>query len=58
MNKCETCWNSRIILSENGFHYNCCLSEKKAINCLIHQKDYYLKKPDVKEDINANNYKT
>ena len=40
--KCETCANSRIVVSENGFHPICCLSEKKAIDCHIGTKDHYI----------------
>ena len=32
--KCAKCINSRSIVSENGVHYNCCLSVKKALECL------------------------
>ena len=40
--KCETCLNSRGIISENGWHYICCLSNQKAIDCIANKKDYYI----------------
>ena len=41
-NKCDTCLNSRPILSENGWHSSCCLSDRKAFNCLTGKKDHYI----------------
>ena len=38
--KCDNCLNSRRIISENGLHSICCLSEKKAMECLMKKKDY------------------
>lgn len=38
--KCEDCLNARRVLSENGLHALCCLSEKKAIECLTGKKNY------------------
>ena len=32
--KCDTCIFPRGIVSENGWHYICCLSEKEAMECL------------------------
>ncbi len=40
--KCEICANSRIVVSENGIHPICCLSEKKAIDCIAGVKDHYI----------------
>ena len=48
MNKCETCLNSRPIISENGLHSVCCLSSKKAVDCIINKKDYYVPKVPIK----------
>lgn len=31
--KCESCLNSRLVVSENGYHYQCCLSGIKALRC-------------------------
>lgn len=38
--KCDNCLNARIITSENGKHSICCLSMKKAMECLMDEKDY------------------
>ena len=38
--KCDGCLNSRRIVSENGFHSICCLSEKKAIDCITGKEDH------------------
>lgn len=35
MSKCDLCINSRTIISENGYHYICCLSEKEAMECIL-----------------------
>lgn len=42
LNKCRTCLNSRGVISENGRHYICCLSSKKAVDCITNKKDYYI----------------
>ena len=39
MNKCEGCLRSRPIVSENGIHNACCLSQKAALNCMLGKKD-------------------
>lgn len=41
MEKCQTCLNSRAIISENGIQRRCCLSSKKAVECLIGEVDRY-----------------
>lgn len=41
MSKCDLCINSRAIISENGCHYICCLSEKKAMECILNVKEYF-----------------
>jgi len=41
MSKCDLCINSRAIISENGRHYICCLSEKKAIECILNGYSRY-----------------
>ena len=43
--KCESCLNSRFIVSENGSHYVCCLSGRAAVQCMTGQRDGYIKKP-------------
>ena len=45
MQKCESCMNSRAIISENGLHYTCTLSPKKAVLCIMGNKDEYCGKP-------------
>ena len=37
--KCDNCLNARKIISENGLHSVCCLSEKVAVDCLVGKKD-------------------
>lgn len=37
---CNKCINSRPIISENGYHSICCLSDNKATECLIN-KTYF-----------------
>ena len=46
--KCETCLNSRVIISENGCHSVCCLSQKKAVDCITKRKDYYVENPSTR----------
>ena len=41
LTKCDSCLNSRIIVSENGLHSVCCLSEKKAVECITKEKNHY-----------------
>ena len=38
--KCDNCLNARRIISENGLHSICCLSEKVAIDCIMGKKDH------------------
>ena len=49
MEKCEQCLHSRPIVSENGIHYGCCLSAKKAAECMCGVKDYRERKPMVND---------
>lgn len=42
--KCDQCLNSRPIISENGIHYICCFSDKKAFACISQQKNYFVEK--------------
>lgn len=37
--KCDNCLNARRVISENGLHSICCLSEKVAMDCLMEKKD-------------------
>ena len=43
--RCDTCLNSRVIISGNGYHSVCCLSQKNAVDCITKQKDYYAENP-------------
>lgn len=45
LTKCDSCLNSRIVVSENGLHSICCLSEKKAIACMFGEKDSFVSIP-------------
>lgn len=40
MSRCEYCLHRIPVMSENGLHYNCALSEKEALECLIKEKDH------------------
>ena len=42
MKKCEKCLNSRRVISENGFHPVCCLSQKASINCITGKKSRFI----------------
>jgi hypothetical protein len=42
MQKCEKCLNSRTIISENGHHAVCCLSQKKAMDCIMGNKSSFI----------------
>ena len=44
--KCETCANIRAIISENGVHRICNLSEGLAWLCVIGKVDRYKQKPN------------
>ncbi len=48
-NLCKSCFNSRVIISENGFHYVCCFGVKTAISCMNGTKVLYKPKPKVGE---------
>lgn len=40
--RCDDCANSRTIVSENGFHSVCCFSQKRAMDCFMGKKDYFV----------------
>lgn len=42
MEKCDECLNSRLIVSENGYHSICTLSQKEAINCMTDEKNQFI----------------
>lgn len=48
--KCDNCLNSRTIVSENGFHSICCLSEKKAMKCITNKENLFIERPGIKKD--------
>lgn len=37
--KCDNCLNARRIISENGLHSVCCLSDRIAVDCFVGKKD-------------------
>ena len=39
--KCGSCFFSRIVVSENGFHHLCGLPSQKAVKCLTGHTEYY-----------------
>ena len=43
--KCVNCINARTIISENGRHPLCSLTEKEAMECLMNKKDKQIKLP-------------
>jgi len=43
--KCDTCMNSRPIISENGTHAICTLPSIDAVYCMIGKEDYYIPFP-------------
>lgn len=47
--KCDNCLNGIAVVSENGIHYNCALSEKKALHCFTGQDDNYIRNPMKKD---------
>ena len=50
MSRCDTCLERHCVVSENGFHYNCSLKEKDAMECITGEVDHYIKHPMVKSD--------
>jgi len=49
--KCDNCLNARRVISENGLHSLCCLSEKVAMDCLVGKKDQRIIIPRSNEKI-------
>lgn len=45
MDKCEKCLQSRMVVSENGIHAACCLSSKRAVDCITGKKDSFIPIP-------------
>ena len=48
MDKCEKCLNRRMIVSENGYHFICSLSDIAARNCILGKKDHFIQRPKFK----------
>lgn len=42
MKDCEKCLHRRLIVSENGYHSVCCLSQKAATDCMIGKKNQFV----------------
>ena len=42
MKDCKKCLNSRVIISEHGYHSICCLSQKAATDCMIGKKNHFV----------------
>ena len=42
--RCDNCANSRVVVSENGYHSVCCLSTKKALDCIMGKKHSFVSK--------------
>lgn len=42
MKDCDKCLHSRPIISENGYHAVCCLSQKKAMDCMMGKKNHFV----------------
>lgn len=42
MKDCDKCLHSRLIISENGYHYACCLSQKEAVDCMVGKKSQFV----------------
>ena len=40
--KCDRCYNSRPVVSENGLHWVCTLKMKQAVDCLAGIKDWFI----------------
>lgn len=47
MGKCDKCLNSHALISENGYHFVCYLSDKKAVDCITHVKDYFIPRSNI-----------
>lgn len=50
--KCDGCLNSRRIISENGLHSLCCLSDKKAMECITGKVNHSVILDKNKKDCN------
>lgn len=50
MRDCDTCLNTRVICSENGYHTICSLHHVASYNCITGKKNHYIRDPRVKKD--------
>lgn len=46
-NRCNTCINSQVVVSENDHYYVCCLSDKQILDCLMGANNHYIDIKDV-----------
>jgi hypothetical protein len=42
-NRYNRCLNSRLIISENGFHYVCCLTKGQYFCCIMGVEDWFVR---------------
>ena len=45
MKECEDCINSRLVVSENGYHAICTLPEKDMTDCMYNDKMQFIERP-------------
>lgn len=45
MKECNKCFNGIPVLSESFIHYNCCLKEREALDCLTDKESHYEENP-------------
>lgn len=48
MDKCKECFNRRMVISENGYHFICSLSSIASHNCIFGKKDHFIQRPKSK----------
>ena len=39
--RCDSCINTRSVISENGMHHVCVLSDREMMDCMMGKKDHY-----------------
>lgn len=47
--RCDKCLNARTVVSENGFHSICCLSEDESTECFYNKGKHFIENPMKKE---------
>lgn len=50
-NRCRFCARSRAVVSENGLKYNCTLSQRKAVACVLGLENHCVVSPLVKREV-------